>query len=66
MWAGVIWIWRRFFAAGDMTFTQLGLLLFRIRAIPKPRFGNWPWLASLPASCPGGLFAFAMGRKVLR
>jgi hypothetical protein len=41
-----------------MTFTQPGLLLFgagiiaigslcKIRAISKPSFGNWPWLASL-------------------
>lgn len=56
--AGVIWIWRRFFAGGDMTLTQLSLLLFgagiiaigslcKIRAISKPTFGNWPWVAAL-------------------
>lgn len=54
----VIWIWRRFFDGGDMSLTQLLLLLFgagiiaigslcKIRAISKPSFGDWPWLASM-------------------
>lgn len=56
--AGVIWMWRRFFSGGDMSLMQLMLLLFgaaiialgslcKIRAVSKPSFGNWPWLASL-------------------
>lgn len=55
---GTIWIWRRFFASGDMSLLQLLLLLFgaavigigslcKIRAISKPSFGNWPWVAAL-------------------
>lgn len=55
--AGVIWIWRRFFSGGDMSLIQLALLLVgagiiaigslcKIRAISKPSFGNWPWVAS--------------------
>jgi hypothetical protein len=56
--AGVIWIWRRFFEGGSMSLMQLMLLLVgaviiaigslcKIRAVSKPSFGNWPWLASL-------------------
>lgn len=55
---GTIWIWRRFFAGGDMSLLQLMLLLFgaaiiaigslcKIRAISKPSFGNWPWVTAL-------------------
>lgn len=52
-----IWIWRRFFGAGDFNALQLIILvagafaivlggLCKVRAITRPDFGDGPWLAA--------------------
>lgn len=56
----VIWVWRRFFGAGDFGVLQLALLavgglmiviggLCKIRSVTKPDLGNQPWLRALGA-----------------
>lgn len=56
----VIWVWRRFFGAGDFGVMQLAMIglggllilvggLCKIRAVTKPYRGDGPWLRALGA-----------------
>lgn len=59
----VIWVWRAFkggavpfnniemgFLLGSAVLTSLAMLLM-IRLLTRPRFGDWPWLASASVTC---------------
>lgn len=54
----VIWVWRRFYGAGDFGIAQGALMtlgglaivvggLCKIRAVTKPFYGDGPWLTTL-------------------
>lgn len=59
----VVWVWRAFrggavpFTGGEVFFLLSGAvitsiaLLLTIRLLTRPRFGDWPWLASASVTC---------------